>query len=290
MISVLSDFERIFPPNLHTIMLHLLIEVHRNISNLGPAFYYWEFVMERFLSTLSRKIHDRGHPEINLIRNHTLDLALQRLGSLFKEQLSKGLDSELTNAYFEAGPLQPAQPTPAVVFPYSRRSPRVNPPDTAILLLYEWLQDVYNPANGNASISIGSLKACTFRICIRGVTVNGFKRLTEDAGTPASRKPKSTFSWLGQERKSVFSVKNFFQVVSDSLPRDIQDMHFMLGRKFAVLDYRPDIGVHFIQTGHGSDAIMFATCLGQPIAHDGEIGRRFVMFPGDTLQLAVTTD
>ena len=182
MISVLSDFERIFPPNLHTIMLHLLIEVHRNISNLGPAFYYWEFVMERFLSTLSRKIHDRGHPEINLIRNHTLDLALQRLGSLFKEQLSKVLDSELTKAYFEAGPLQPAQPTPAVVFPYSCRSPRVNPPDTAILLLYEWLQDVYNPANGNASISIGSLKACTFRICIRGVTVNGFKRLTEDAG------------------------------------------------------------------------------------------------------------
>jgi hypothetical protein len=84
----LYKFERGFPPTEHAIVFHLLYEIFLAVKRLGPTYYYWTYVFERFLGGLCRKMHDRARPEKNLLNIHLIELALDRIPSAFPDLLT----------------------------------------------------------------------------------------------------------------------------------------------------------------------------------------------------------
>ena len=70
MVEVLCHFERSFPTTEHAIMFHLLLEIYEYVKQLGPSYTSWVYVFERYIGTLTRKIHMRQKPEMNLLAHN----------------------------------------------------------------------------------------------------------------------------------------------------------------------------------------------------------------------------
>ena len=120
MLETLCEFEKEFPPTEHAIVFHLLIEIYKKVKTLGPTFTYWMYVFERYIGTLTRKIHMRTHPEMNLLNVHTIDMALDRLVQIHGDKLFAGLPSALCGRY--VSPFLQAAPGRLVHFPLGRRN------------------------------------------------------------------------------------------------------------------------------------------------------------------------
>ena len=106
LVECLWKFEQVFPATEHAIVFHLLVHVYDSIKAFGPVHAYWMYPFERFLGSLTRKMHDRAHPETNLLNVHTTDLALDNIVRQHRAELFKGIPSK----FHVASPFVPNQP------------------------------------------------------------------------------------------------------------------------------------------------------------------------------------
>jgi hypothetical protein len=91
MVETLCHFEKTFPQTEHAIVFHLLVEIYEYVKDLGPSYTMWMYVFERYIGTLTRKIHMRQKPEMNLLAVHGIDMALDRVFAAHGDRMLAGL-------------------------------------------------------------------------------------------------------------------------------------------------------------------------------------------------------
>ena len=79
MIETLCKFEKVFPVTEHAIVVHLILEIYNGIRRVGPVYYHWMYVFERFVGRTARMVKDKGHPETNLMNVHSLRCSLDHV-------------------------------------------------------------------------------------------------------------------------------------------------------------------------------------------------------------------
>lgn len=129
LVETMCLFESLMPLINHVMVFHLILEIYRGIRRGGPAFYHWMYMFERFLSTLTRKIHDRKRPESNLINAHLDDIATRHVMHVYAPTIKRSFHSEAGQVIFDTllsvnesiGPPKPEPPT--VIFPKLRCRP-----------------------------------------------------------------------------------------------------------------------------------------------------------------------
>ena len=58
MVQRLVSFELVFSPSFFNIMTHLLVQLIKEISILGPVFLHNMFPFERFMGVLKKYVHN----------------------------------------------------------------------------------------------------------------------------------------------------------------------------------------------------------------------------------------
>ena len=122
MVESMCEFEETMPVTNHLMVFHLLLELYHCVLRLGPSFYYWMFMFERFLSTLTRKIHDRYRPESNMVQNQADDVATANVNFMYGGKLKDSFQGDLGGRIYkkyiqQATFLRSTKPTPLVQFP-----------------------------------------------------------------------------------------------------------------------------------------------------------------------------
>ena len=102
MIETMCELERSLPPTEMSMMLQMLLNIRfqilrfneetQTLSGRGSARDVWMYMFERFLSTLTRKIHNRSSPESNLMDMHMIDIAVQHVSSVYAEDMKESFD------------------------------------------------------------------------------------------------------------------------------------------------------------------------------------------------------
>jgi hypothetical protein len=70
MVETQNQLEMCLPPAFFDIMVHLMIHLVHQIEALGPSFLHEMWSYERFMSVLSRYVHNRTHPEGSMIEGY----------------------------------------------------------------------------------------------------------------------------------------------------------------------------------------------------------------------------
>jgi hypothetical protein len=67
MVETQNQLEMCLPPAFFDIMPHLMIHMVHQIESLGPCYLHEMWSYERFMSVLSRYVHNRAYPEGSMI-------------------------------------------------------------------------------------------------------------------------------------------------------------------------------------------------------------------------------
>lgn len=60
---IICELERVFPPSLFNVMMHLTIHLASEAKIAGLVQYRWIYPIERYLSTLKSYMRNRSRPE-----------------------------------------------------------------------------------------------------------------------------------------------------------------------------------------------------------------------------------
>jgi len=96
-IKTFCDFETSVPPTEQAMVFQLMLQVRFQIwrrdrvtgklEGKGPVRDTWMYMFERYLGTLTRKIHNRAYPESNLMGMHLIDMAVQHVSMAYLPEL-----------------------------------------------------------------------------------------------------------------------------------------------------------------------------------------------------------
>ena len=78
--KTMKKYKKVIPENFHGILVHALDHIYIFTMITGaPAIVFTMYIFERLLAMFNRMIHDRRHPEINLVNGIDNNLALQNM-------------------------------------------------------------------------------------------------------------------------------------------------------------------------------------------------------------------
>jgi hypothetical protein len=66
----LVSFELLFPPSFFNIMTHLLVNLLKEITILGPVFLHNMFPFERFMGVLKKYVHNHARPKGSISKGY----------------------------------------------------------------------------------------------------------------------------------------------------------------------------------------------------------------------------
>lgn len=93
-----AQLEMCLPPAFFDTMVHLMIHMVHQIQALGPCYLHEMWAYERFMSVLSRYVHNRAYPEGSMIEGYTNEEVIECCQEYLKVQRGIGIpDSRYKN-------------------------------------------------------------------------------------------------------------------------------------------------------------------------------------------------
>jgi hypothetical protein len=77
MVETQNQLEMCLPPAFFDIMEHLMIHMVHQIEALGPCYLHEMWSYERFMSVLSRYVHNRAYPEGSMIEGYSTEEVIE---------------------------------------------------------------------------------------------------------------------------------------------------------------------------------------------------------------------
>nr|GEW57755.1 hypothetical protein [Tanacetum cinerariifolium] len=74
--KILCDLERVFPPSLFDVMIHLSVRLDLEAKIGGPVHYHWMYPIKRYLSTLKSYVQNKSIPEGSIIEGYIVEECL----------------------------------------------------------------------------------------------------------------------------------------------------------------------------------------------------------------------
>ncbi|KAL0541260.1 hypothetical protein IC582_021302 [Cucumis melo] len=76
-VVTLCLFEKYFPPSFFTIMIHLTVNIVREVKLCGPIYLRWMYPFERFMKVIKNSVRNRYRPEGCIAESYLIEEAIE---------------------------------------------------------------------------------------------------------------------------------------------------------------------------------------------------------------------